>query len=53
MVGVPDPIGEGFATSLSRPGGNITGLSNIVTEVSSKHLELLQVAVPGWRSSPC
>jgi putative ABC transport system substrate-binding protein len=45
MVGVPDPIGEGFATSLSRPGGNITGLSNIVTEVSSKHLELLQVAV--------
>jgi putative ABC transport system substrate-binding protein len=47
MVGVPDPIGEGFATSLSRPGANITGLSNIVTEVSSKHLELLQVAVPG------
>ena len=46
MVGVPDPIGEGFATSLSRPGGNITGLSNIVTEVSSKHLELLQAAVP-------
>jgi putative ABC transport system substrate-binding protein len=46
MVGVPDPVGEGFATSLSRPGGNITGMSNIVTEVSSKHLELLQVAVP-------
>ena len=46
MVGVPDPIGEGFATSLSRPGGNITGLSNIVTEVSSKHLELVRVAVP-------
>jgi putative tryptophan/tyrosine transport system substrate-binding protein len=46
MVGVPDPIGEGFATSLSRPGGNITGLSNIGTEVSTKHLELLQVAVP-------
>ena len=46
MVGVPDPIGEGFATSLSRPGGNITGLSNIVTEVSSKHLELLLAAVP-------
>jgi len=46
MVGVPDPIGEGFAVSLSGPGGNITGLTNIVTEVSSKHLELLQVAVP-------
>lgn len=46
MVAVPDPVGEGFATSLSRPGGNITGLSNIVVEVSSKHLELLGVAVP-------
>jgi putative ABC transport system substrate-binding protein len=46
MVGVPDPIGEGFATSLSRPGGNITGLSNIVTEVSIKHVELLATAVP-------
>jgi putative ABC transport system substrate-binding protein len=46
MVAVPDPIGEGFAASLSRPGGNVTGLSNIVTEVSVKHLELLNVVVP-------
>jgi len=46
MVAVPDPVGEGFARSLSRPGGNITGLSNIVTEISAKHLELLSVAVP-------
>lgn len=46
MVAVPDPVGEGFAASLSRPGGNITGLSNIVTEVSIKHLELLRAAVP-------
>jgi putative ABC transport system substrate-binding protein len=46
MIAVPDPIGEGFAASLSRPGGNITGLSNIVTEVSVKHLELLHLAVP-------
>jgi putative ABC transport system substrate-binding protein len=46
MVAVPDPVGEGFAASLARPGGNITGLSNIVTEVSTKHLELLRVAVP-------
>ena len=52
MVGVPDPIGEGFAVSLSRPGGNITGLTNIVTEVSSKHLELLQVAVPNELGKP-
>ena len=46
MVAVPDPVGEGFAKSLSRPGGTITGLSTIVTEVSVKHLELLRVVVP-------
>jgi len=46
MIAVPDPVGEGFATSLSRPGGNITGLSNIVTEVSAKHVEFLRSAVP-------
>jgi len=45
MVAVPDPVGEGFVARLSRPGGNITGLSNIVTEVSAKHLELLRAAV--------
>jgi len=46
LIAVPDPVGEGFVTSLSRPGGNITGLSTIVTEVSVKHLELLRAAVP-------
>jgi putative ABC transport system substrate-binding protein len=46
MVAVPDPVGEGFARSLSGPGGNFTGLSNIVTEVSAKHVEFLRLAVP-------
>ena len=46
MAAVPDPVGEGFVARLSRPGGNITGLSNIVTEVSAKHLELLRAAIP-------
>ncbi len=46
MVAVPDPVGEGFVARLARPGGTITGLSNIVTEVSAKHLELLRAAVP-------
>src|SRR5439155_25356269 len=45
MAAVPDPIAEGFATSPSRPGRNITGLTNIVTEISVKHLELLRTAV--------
>ncbi len=46
MVAIPDPIGEGFAASLSRPGGNISGLSTIVTEASSKHVELLRGVIP-------
>ena len=46
MAAVPDPVGEGFVSRLARPGGNITGLSNIVTEVSAKHLELLRAVVP-------
>jgi putative ABC transport system substrate-binding protein len=46
LVAVPDPVGEGFVTSLSRPGGNITGLSTIGTEVSIKQLELLRAVVP-------
>ena len=41
-----DPIGNGFIASLARPGGNITGLSNLVTELSGKRLELLKEIVP-------
>jgi putative ABC transport system substrate-binding protein len=46
MVTIGDPVGAGFVASLSRPGGNITGLSNIAGDVSSKYLELLRVAFP-------
>jgi putative ABC transport system substrate-binding protein len=46
MVAVPDPVGEGFVARLARPGGNVTGLSSIVTEVSAKHLELLLTILP-------
>ena len=41
-----DPVGNGFIASLARPGGNITGLSNLVTELSGKRLELLKEIVP-------
>jgi putative ABC transport system substrate-binding protein len=41
-----DPVGIGFVASLAQPGGNITGLSFMLTEVSGKRLELLQEAVP-------
>ena len=41
-----DPVGSGFVASLARPGGNITGLSNIVDDISPKYLELLISMVP-------
>ena len=41
-----DPLAFGFVASLSRPGGNITGLSNIGADLSTKYLELLRDAVP-------
>ncbi len=36
-----DPIGAGFVKSLARPGGNITGLSNLTSDIGIKQLELL------------
>jgi putative ABC transport system substrate-binding protein len=47
MVFSTDPMGTGFVASLARPGGNVTGLSNISSELSRKRLELLREAVPG------
>ena len=46
MAQDPDPIGNGFVASLARPGGNITGLSNLNRELSGKRLELLKEVVP-------
>jgi ABC-type uncharacterized transport system substrate-binding protein len=41
-----DPVGSGFAASLARPGGNITGLSTLAPEISGKQLELLKEIIP-------
>jgi len=46
FVGVSDPVGEGFVTSLAQPGGNTTGLSILQAELSGKRLELLKEAFP-------
>jgi putative ABC transport system substrate-binding protein len=46
MANDPDPVGAGFIASLARPGGNITGLSNLAPEISGKRLELLKETVP-------
>ena len=47
VTGVIDPVGDGFAASLARPGGNITGVSIIAIDVSPKQIEFLKALVPG------
>jgi len=47
MLTVLDPVGAGLVANLSRPGGNITGLSEVSAELSAKRLELLKEAAPG------
>src|SRR6516165_4312052 len=44
-----DPVGTGLVASLARPGGNVTGLSNQLSDTSPKRLELLREVVPGLR----
>ncbi len=46
MGGIIDPITTGVVTSLARPGGNITGLSNMTPELVGKQLEMLKEVVP-------
>lgn len=46
MIAVGDPVGTGIVPSLSQPGGNITGLTSISTEMDAKRLELLREVMP-------
>ncbi len=46
MVQAGDPVGSGLVASLARPGGNVTGFSNLSFELNTKRLEILKDAVP-------
>ena len=46
MSTLPDPVGQGFVTSLAHPGGNTTGLTLDAEELAGKQMELLKEAVP-------
>ena len=45
-VTAADPVGQGLVASLARPGGNVTGLTSVLIELSAKQLQLLKQAVP-------
>jgi putative ABC transport system substrate-binding protein len=46
MMGVGDPVGIGLVASLARPGGNVTGLTSLQSELVGKELEFLKEVLP-------
>ena len=46
MINVTDPVGTGLVASLTRPGGNVTGVADMGVEISLKGLDLLHATVP-------
>ena len=44
-----DPVGSGLIASLARPGGNVTGLSILSSDIAGKRIELLREVIPGLR----
>lgn len=50
VVATADPVGAGLVSSMSRPSGNITGVSTMLVEIEAKRLELMRELVPTMRS---
>ena len=53
MASAGDPVGSGFVKSLARPGGNITGLSNMSWRYQRQALEMLRSVVPKLSRVAC
>ncbi|MBN9488726.1 MAG: ABC transporter substrate-binding protein [Alphaproteobacteria bacterium] len=51
MTAAPDPVGQGFAQSLARPGGNFTGMSLQTLELTGKRLQILKELVPSAKAA--
>ena len=49
MTLVGDPVGSGFVRNLARPGGNVTGVSNMVAMLAPKRMQVLREAIPSAR----
>jgi putative ABC transport system substrate-binding protein len=49
MTQVGDPVGSGFVTNLARPGGNVTGVSNMIAGLAPKRMQVLREAIPSAR----
>jgi len=47
MSSADDPVADGFVKTLARPGANITGIANLVSDLDGKRLALLKEALPG------
>jgi ABC-type uncharacterized transport system substrate-binding protein len=47
MLGIADPVAVGLVASLARPGGNVTGISDLSTDLIAKRLDLLKQTLPG------
>jgi len=50
FCGVTDPLGSGLVKSLARPGGNLTGMANLNSEVVGKWLDLMRAIAPGVKT---
>ncbi|MGQ0546323.1 MAG: ABC transporter substrate-binding protein [Betaproteobacteria bacterium] len=49
MAIVGDPLGSGFVSNLGRPGGNVTGISNMTGALAAKRMSLMKELVPGTK----